>query len=133
MSKTILYIVIGVVLIGIIALFIFGKNVEFGSIIAAVATGFAVFKTKLFGSSSANVSEQIASVENDDILKRNEWKRIKDEYDSQFNAIKARMDYLDYKSARIALEINNLDAVEKKALEKNRNITDDEILEFLRK
>ena len=131
MSRTLKYILIGFAILVLLAIFLFGKNIEFGAIIASITGGIAAMKAKLFGTSS--LSEKMAGVETEHSVKREEWQRVKEEYDSKINALKAWMDYLDYKSSKIAQELRDLDDVEKKILEKNRDITDEEILAFLRK
>lgn len=121
------------VILTIIVVLIFSEKlrIEIGAIFAFIAGGFATLKSKLFKTSS-NVDELIAEVEDEHAVKRQEWQNMKDEYDSKYNALKARMDYLDYKSALISQEISDLDEVEKNALERNHNLTEEEILSRLR-
>jgi hypothetical protein len=76
-------------------------------------------------------SERVEAIESEHGIKRQEWNQVKEEYDSKFKAIKARMDYLDYRSAKISDQIGDLDEAERKAIEANNDLTDDEILERL--
>lgn len=133
MKKTIKYILIVVVVIVILAVLVFHEQlgINLGAIFASIAGGFAVFKSKLFNSSS--VEEQIAAVENEHAEKRENWQNIKEEFDSKYSALKARMDYIDYKSARILSEISNLDEEQKRAVKKDLSATNDELLDFLNK
>jgi hypothetical protein len=130
MSKTVKYILITVVILAIIALFVFSDKVSLGPIIAGAAGLFAAIKARLFG--SGDLKERVEKIQEEHTLKREEWNRIKEEYDSKFRALKARMDYLDYRSAKISEEIGDLDTVEKQALQNNAKLTDEEILARLR-
>jgi len=129
MSKTIKYILLAGVILAIVALFIFNENVSIGAIVAGVTALFAAIKSRLLRNDS--LSESIATIENEHAIKRNEWDRTKEEYDSKFRAMKARMDYLDYRSKKIAAQIEDLDVAEQEALEVNERLSDEEILERL--
>ena len=135
MSKNVKYIILAVLLLALVFIIVFGETVgvdiQLGSIMASIAAGFAAFKAKLFGPNQS-VQEQIQTVETEHRKKRENWDLLKEEFDSKYNALKARMDYLDYKSALIAREIKDLDEVERQAIEDNHNLTDEEILERLR-
>ncbi len=132
MNSTIKYILIVFVAVALVVLLVFSQKlqIEIGAIFASIAGGFAAFKSKLF-SSSDSVAKQIEDVENEHILKRQEWKNIKNEFDSKYNALKARMDYIDFKSAKILQEISELDDVQKQAIKKDLNMTNEELLNFL--
>ena len=130
MGKTVKYIIIGAVILAIIALFIFNDNIEFGAIIAGITGFVAAIKSKLL--KSTDVQEKLELVEQEHAIKRSDWENIKEEYDSKFNALKARMDYLDYRSAKLINEISELDDIERRALEENKNLTEAEILDRLR-
>jgi hypothetical protein len=130
MSKTIKYILIGAFVLGVIALFIFNDNLSMGAIIAGIAGLFATIKSRLINAEP--LSERIEAIETEHGVKRQEWDQVKEEYNSKFRAIKARMDYLDYRSAKISEQINDLDAAELDAIESNNNLSDEEILERLR-
>ena len=78
------------------------------------------------------MEEEISTIETEHAAKRKNWALMKEEYDSKFNALKARMDYLDYKSATIAKQISSLDTAQKEALKKNSNLSDDDLLDWLK-
>jgi hypothetical protein len=133
MNTTLKYILISLVILGIIAIVAFSnilEGIEVGAIIASITGGYAVFKSKLFGSSST-MDNQIALVEQEHNIKRGEWKTLRDEFESKYNALKARMDYIDYKSARILQEISDLDENQKKAIKKDLRSSSNELLDFL--
>jgi hypothetical protein len=115
--------------LGIIALFVFSDKVSLGPIIAGIAGLFATIKSRLIHAEP--LSERVEAIESEHGIKRQEWNQVKEEYDSKFKAIKARMDYLDYRSAKISDQIGDLDEAERKAIEANNDLTDDEILERL--
>ena len=131
MNKTLKTIIIVALVVGVAVLLIF-KGELVGQAFAALAGGFAAFKSKLFNSSRVNVEEEISNIELEHTKKRNDWTLMREEYDSKFNALKARMDYLDYKSATISKKIGELDEAEKTALKKNSNLSDNELLDWLR-
>ncbi|WP_420318588.1 hypothetical protein [Ekhidna sp.] len=131
MNKTLKTILIVAVIIGVAVLLIFRSDL-IGQAIAALAGGFAAFKAKLFNSSKIDVEGEIEAIESEHESKRKNWQLIRDEYDSKFNALKARMDYLDYKSALISKQLGKLDVSEKEALKKNADLSDDELLDWLR-
>lgn len=131
MSKSLKTIIIVVLIVGVVVLLIFRGDL-IGQAFAAVAGGLAAFKAKLFSSSKINVEEEIATIESEHTAKRKNWALMKEEYDSKFNALKARMDYLDYKSATIAKQISSLDTAQKEALKKNSNLSDDDLLDWLK-
>ena len=127
MSKSLKTIIIVVTVIGVVALVVFSDKINLGGIFATIAGGFAAFKAKLFNNSRTNVEEQMALVDEEHLVKRQEWDRIKDEYDSRFKAI----EYIDYRTAKISQEIADLDQAERTALSENRNLTEEEILNRL--
>ncbi|WP_421765155.1 hypothetical protein [Ekhidna sp.] len=131
MSKTLKTILIVAVILGVAVLLIFRSDL-IGQAFAALAGGFAAFKAKLFNSSKIDVEEEISTIETEHAAKRKNWALMKEEYDSKFNALKARMDYLDYKSATIAKQISSLDTAQKEALKKNSNLSDDDLLDWLK-
>ncbi len=129
MSKTIKYILIAVGILALIALFVFSDNVSLGAIIAGGAGLVAAVRARLL--QNEPLAERVQLIEEEHGIKRAEWDAVKEEYDSKFKAIKARMDYLDYRSAKVAEQIKDLDEAEKKALQNNAQLTDDEILNRL--
>lgn len=130
MSTSLKIILIIVAILLAVALVVFaGPEVELGSIFAALAGGFAAFKAKLFNSPTRNVEEQITNVDTEKLVKRSEWTFIKEEYDSKLEALKARMDYLDYRS-KLLQEYSDRDAKEPG---KDPKLTENEILKRLKK
>ncbi|MEO9869085.1 hypothetical protein [Ekhidna sp.] len=122
MSKSLKTIIVLVIIAGVIVLLIFREDLV-GQAFAALAGGVAIFKSKFFNSSKTTLEEEIGSIDLEHTKKRNDWEIIKEEYDNKFHAMKARIDYLDYRSAKIAKELKDLDVVERRALERNRNAT----------
>ncbi len=131
MSKTVKYILIGLVVFG--ALFLLGyfvfKGGTPGGLIAGLAGAWAAFKSNAF--STKKLNEEIEGVEEEHSLKRIEWERTKEEYESRFRALKARMDYLDYRSARVREKIGALDEEEQQKLKDLEKMTIDEKLRML--
>lgn len=109
MSKNLKYIFIGIgglALIGLVGYLAFSEKSP-GSLIAGLAALYAAIKSKVFNTKS--LSEEIADVEQEHLTKRKEWETVKAEYDSKLRSFKARMDYLDYRSAKISEQIEDLD------------------------
>ena len=133
MNQNLKYILITIIILAVLSMFVFSESlgIEIGALFASIAGGFAAFKAKLLGNTSS-VAEQIEKVENEHATKREEWQLLKNEFDSKYNALKARMDYLDYKSALISSEILELDEHEKAAIQNNHNLSEEEILQRLR-
>lgn len=129
MSKTAKYIILGLVVLSVVALFVFNENVSVGAVIAGITALIAAVKSRLVHNEP--LSQRIDTIEGEHSVKREEWNRTKDEYDSRFRAMKARMDYLDYTSRKISEQISDLDVAEQKVLDTNSQLSDDEILERL--
>lgn len=125
--KTIVIVLAVILAVSLVVFF----NAEIGAVFATMMGGLAAFKAKLFNSSKTNVEEQLAQVDHEHHIKREEWNRIKEEYDSKFEALKAKMEYIDYKTARIRQEILDVDQAEHQALIQNKNLTEEEILNRL--
>lgn len=133
MSKTIKYIIIGLVVAAVLFLliyFVFSGGTP-GSLIAALTGGWAAFKSKAF--SAKDLEEKIEGIETEHSVKRDEWQRIQEEYESKFKAMQARMDYLDYRSMKIREQIGNLDQQEKEQLKELDNMSLEEKLNLLNK
>jgi len=62
---------------------------------------------------------------------RQSWDIIKQEYDSSINALKARMDYLDYRSAKISAQINDLKKEEKAKIDQFNQMNDQQKEDFI--
>lgn len=129
-GKYILFAVLAIIVIGLLAVMIFQYDLAGGSILATLAGGWAAFKSKIFGS-NVNVEEKIAAIDQEHDVKREEWTRIKEEYDAKYNTLKARMDYLDVRSAQISSKIQSLDDYEREKLEEIRNISDQDRLNII--
>ncbi|MCD4683704.1 MAG: hypothetical protein K8R86_10515 [Bacteroidales bacterium] len=130
MSKTLKYILFGIVILAILGLlgYLAFSQKSPGSLIAGIAGIWAAIKSKVFNTKS--LGEEIVEVEQEHALKRDEWNRVKEEYDSQFKVFKARMDYFDLKSAKISEQINDLDEEEVKKLEEIKNMSREEKLKL---
>ncbi|UCD37377.1 MAG: hypothetical protein JSW54_11170 [Fidelibacterota bacterium] len=114
----------GIVIIGILGLLGYvAFNGAPGALIGGLAGIWASFKSKLFGKSATEITAE-------HVEKREEWARIKEEYDSNFRALKARMDYLDYRSAEISLQLKELDEEEQTRINKIRNLSREERVEL---
>lgn len=133
MSKNIKIIIVGVVILGLLSLlaFVAFNNKAPGGIIAGLAGVWAAIKSKVFTSQS--LKERLAEIDLEHAEKSKEWDRVKEGFDSKYQALKARMDYLDYKSAKISEQLKQLDEEEKKKLKQIDNMTRDEKLELLSK
>lgn len=130
MSKTIKYILFGIVILAILGLlgYLAFSEKSPGSLIAGIVGIWAAIKSKVFNTKS--LGEEIAEVEQEHALKREEWNRVKEEYDSQFRVFRARMDYLDLKSAKISEQISDLDEEDVKKLEDIKNMSREEKLKL---
>ncbi|QQS51892.1 MAG: hypothetical protein IPM71_03970 [Bacteroidota bacterium] len=129
MSKTVKYILIIALILGAMSLLVFSDKIGLGSIVAGAAGFFAAVKAKLF--QTEPLSQRIQSIESEHAVKRADWDQVKADFDNQFRAMKARMDYLDYRSAKLTEQISKLDESEREALKKNSNLSDAEILDRL--
>lgn len=133
MSKTIKYIIIGLVVAAVLFLliyFVFSGGTP-GSLIAGLTGGWAAFKSKAF--SAKDLEEKIEGIETEHSVKREDWQRIQQEYESRFKAMQARMDYLDYRSMKIREQIGSLEQQEKEQLKELDNMSLEEKLNLLNK
>jgi len=130
MSKTLKYILFGIVILAVLGLlgYLAFSQKSPGSLIAGIVGIWAAIKSKIFNTKS--LGEEIQEVEQEHALKREEWNRVKEEYDSQFKVFKARMDYLDLKSAKISEQISDLDEEEVKKLEEIKNMSREDKLKL---
>lgn len=124
--KTILIIVAIVVVLGFVVYLFFGDSKLLGGLIAMVTTAWASFKAKLF---SPSKTEQEITAEHE--TTRRNWDLLKSEYDSRINALKARMDYIDYRSAKISEQINDLKKEEKAKIDQFNQMNDKEKEDFV--
>jgi len=128
MNKTLKYIIIGIVVLAVVGVIVFflidGKSL--GAFIALLTGGWAIIKAKLF--SSGKTEQEIIQQHE---TTRQSWDTIKQEYDSSINALKARMDYLDYRSAKISAQINDLKTEEKAKIEQFNQMNDQQKEDFI--
>ena len=97
-----------------------------GALIGGGVGLWAAIKARIFGPSAAQIKQEHAQ-------KRLDWADEKEQYDNRLAALRARMDYLDYQSATIALQLGDLDDEQKARLEKVRTLPDNEKLELFRR
>ncbi len=114
MNKSLKTIIVILVIIGVVVLLIFRQDLV-GQVFAALAGGVAVFKSKFFNSCKTNLEEELGSSESENTQEKNDWRVIKQEYDSKFLERKARIDYLDYRSAKIAKELKSSDELDRRS------------------
>jgi Skp family chaperone for outer membrane proteins len=133
MNQTLKYLLFGLLILGLIAVFAFSnilKGVEVGSVFAALSAGFATFKSKIFHSST-DLNEQLENVENEHNAKREEWKNIREEFETKYALLQSRMDLMDAKSARILQNLKLLNKAQKQALTQDQNASNSDLLDFL--
>jgi hypothetical protein len=87
------WILIGLVLLGCIALFTWGDKIQPGTIFAGLATFVAAIKSKLFG--KEKVLDKIQLVKNTHEYKRREWEREKIQYELRYDSLKTRLDSIN--------------------------------------
>ena len=121
------WIIIGIILLGLLALFIWGDHVEPGSIFAGLAGFIAALKSKLFGNNILKLT--IEDIENKHQLKRDEWEKEKREYDKQYDILKLKLDSLDNRTEILKEQLRR--ASQNDYQPKRR--TEAEILEWLKK
>jgi hypothetical protein len=120
------WIVIGIVLLGCIALFIWGDKIQPGSVFAGLAGFIAAIKSKLFG--NAKLSEKLALIRNTHEFKRQEWEREKQQYENRYDTLKTRIDNLN---SRIEVLNEQLDKTTKPGY-KAQLRSEEEILHWLK-
>jgi len=129
--KTLKILIIGIIILGIVFLlgyFIFDGGTP-GALIAGLASGWAAFRSNAF--SMKGLSEKLTGLEQEHEIKHQEWQGFKDEYDNKYNALKARIDYLDYRTLLIREQLSTLDNEEKEKIGKLKNMTIEEKLKLL--
>ncbi len=131
MEKHIKLIILGIIILAILgALIYLSFDVTGpGSLIGGIALLWAGIKSKIFGSKT--IDEKIIQLKEEHQLKRDEWEKVREEYDSQFRALQAQMMYLDYKSALISEKLNHLDEYEKQRLSEIDQANSDDLLNLL--
>jgi hypothetical protein len=89
------WIVIGIILLGLITLFIWGDKIQPGSIFAGLAAFIAAIKSKLFG--KEKLAQKTLEIHNSHKQSRSDWAIEKMDYDMKFQNLKTRLDSLDKK------------------------------------
>lgn len=125
-------------IIGLIILAVIGILIYFaitgngpGTLIAGLATLFGGYKSKIFDGKS--LEESLDDVETHHTEKRAGWEQIRQEYASKYAALEARMDYIDFKTAKLTEQIDNLDEVQKEKIKKINESTPEEMLNEFRR
>ncbi|MGQ8334908.1 hypothetical protein ACUNWD_00030 [Sunxiuqinia sp. A32] len=131
MEKNIKLIINGIIILTLIGLLIF---VSFdvsgpGSLIGGLTILWATIKSKIFGIKSSE--ERIDQIKSEHQQKREDWQKVKEEYESRFRSLKAQMEYLDYKSALVAEKINNLDDYQRQKLNEIEKSSPDELVKMI--
>ena len=131
MDKSIKTIIIGIIILVLLGLLIYGSfDISGpGSLIGGLAVLWAGVKSKIFGIKSTE--EKIELIKQEHQQKRENWNQAKEEYDTKFRALEAQMKYLDYRSALISDKLNSLNEYEQKELKEVQNASNDELLQLL--
>ncbi len=93
MASQIKWILIGLVLLGIIALFIWGDRIQPGSVFAGLAAFIAAIKSRLFGNDK--LAEKITNLKSAHSRKREEWENEKKLYELWYDTLEGRLDTLN--------------------------------------
>jgi hypothetical protein len=120
------WIVTGLLILGSIALFIWGDKIQPGSVFAGLAGFIAAIKSKLFG--NEKLSEKMNLIRNTHEFKRQEWEREKVQYENRYDTLKARIDTLN---KRVEVLNEQLDKTTKAGY-KARLRSEEEILFWLK-
>ena len=118
MLSRIMWIAGSLIVLGIIAMFIWGDRIQQGSVLAGVAALIATIKSKFFRIGGIG---EISEIKIDHEKKRLQWEKEKEEYEQKYDSIKERIDVLNER-------IGVLDGGDE-AYPKRR---EDEILKWLR-
>lgn len=95
MTANIKWIVFGIVLAGLIVLFIWGDKIPAGSIFAGLATFVAAIKSKLLGIDK--LPGKLNAIRQSHIAKRDAWRLEKLYYDEQADILKKKIDSLSHR------------------------------------
>jgi len=118
-------IVIGVIIVAALALLGWlASQGSPGALLGGLAAVFGAYKGKLFGSSSEEIREEHRA-------KREEWEVIRQKYASELQALRARMDYLNYRTMRIDAELRTLDDDEREVIRKIEEMSSEEKIDEL--
>ena len=127
MISNIKWIIIGIVLAGIIALFIWGDKIPAGSVFAGLATFIAAIKSKFLGIDKLQGKLKFLRQSHAD--KREAWEIEKLHYEEQVDTLKKRMDSL---SLRIEVLYENIRRTEESDFTATKR-SEEEILRWLGK
>ena len=105
MASQIKWIVPGLVLLGITALFIWSDRIQPGSVFAGLATFIAAIKSKLFGNDK--LAEKITNLKSSHTRKREEWENEKELYALWYDNLEERLDTLNRKIGILDKEIED--------------------------
>ncbi|MCK5617695.1 hypothetical protein KAR91_88340 [Candidatus Pacearchaeota archaeon] len=105
MLKHIKWILIGLFLLGCLALFIWGDNIQTGSIFAGLAAFIAAIKSKLFGNNK--LLEKIERIQNTHESKRKEWEAEKKQYNRSYDSLRVRIDELNTRIEVLNEQLDN--------------------------
>ena len=119
------WIVAGLVLLGCIALFIWGDRIQPGSVFAGLAAFIAALKSKLFG--NEKYLEKMNLIQHSHSRKREEWEQEKLLYEQRYDSLKIRIDTL---KNRIEWLNEQLEKTSKKDY-KGQQRSEEEILRWL--
>jgi hypothetical protein len=124
--KTSTVVIVGIIAVGVLGLlaWVAFDHSAPGAFIAGLAGLVGGFKAKLFGKSAGEIREEHRA-------KRETWAVEAAEYEEKLSALEARMEYLDYRSAKLAMLLKDLDAEEAGKLKEIASKTPDEILALL--
>lgn len=121
-------ILIFIAVIAAVALVVFVKDVQLGSVVAALFGGLGALKAKLFGNSS-NLDAQLNEIDEHHEAKREAWKSEKGAFDRTRVAMEDKIRTLEVKADTLLQRIDQLE--QEKARELNKPLTDEEILRRL--
>lgn len=133
MRNTAKYIIIVIAIIGVLvllAILAYDKEAP-GTLIAGLLTTWAAFRAKIFSGQSINVKDSILEVENEHAIKRQDWDSMKEKFDSQIDTLKAQIQYLEYKSAKVSEQLDDLDEEEVAAIKRIDSMSIEEKLRLL--
>jgi len=126
MHANIKWIIIGIFILGCIALFIWGDRIQPGSVFAGLAAFIAAIKSKLFGND--RVTDKISQVQRTHELKRAEWQKEKEKYEELYDTLETRLDTLNTRIERLN---EKLESTSKPGYEATKR-REEEILRWLK-
>lgn len=133
MKISIKYIVIGIIVLGVLGVLAYAaiSGNSPGTLIAGLAALFGGYKSGIFKKES--LEEDLAEVSEMHADKRANWDLVAKEYESKYAALYARMDYIDFRTAKLSQQIGALDEVQKERIKKVNEASPEEMLEEFRR